>query len=301
MKLKQLSLFLENKPGALSAPVKLLADAGINILTLSIAEARQYGILRLIVRDWEAAKRLLEKNGLAVKTSDVLAVEVADRPGGLAEILVALEEAGINLEYMYAFTLKRESKGAAPVPLRRPGQSHRRAEKEQDQCGRKRRTVQSAGRLNGPLRNIRKGLLWNKLNSGFGNDQFAGLCNIELLSVSPGRASARMTLHPHHLNGIGTVQGGAIFTLADFAFAAASNSHGTVAVAVNASITFMKAAGDGHALGRGAGSGQELQNRHLHGRNQGRPGRPGGALPGPGLPEEGQGVTLGYCPGANIR
>src|SRR5208337_5123335 len=74
------------------------------------------------------------------------------------------------------------------------------------------------------------------------NDKFAERCNIELLSVTPGRASARMTLHPHHLNGIGTVQGGAIFTLADFAFAAAANSHGTVAVAVNASITFMKAA-----------------------------------------------------------
>ena len=77
------------------------------------------------------------------------------------------------------------------------------------------------------------------------NDQFAERCNIELLSVSPGRASARMTLLPHHLNGIGTVQGGAIFTLADFAFAAASNSHGTIAVALNASITFIKAAATG--------------------------------------------------------
>jgi len=77
------------------------------------------------------------------------------------------------------------------------------------------------------------------------NDQFARHCEIELVSVSPGRATARMTLHPHHLNGIGTVQGGAIFTLADFAFAAASNSHGTVAVAVNASVTFMKAARTG--------------------------------------------------------
>ena len=74
------------------------------------------------------------------------------------------------------------------------------------------------------------------------NDKFAELCGIELLSVSPGRATARMTLHSHHLNGIGTVQGGAIFTLADFAFAAASNSHGTIAVALNVSITFMKAA-----------------------------------------------------------
>ena len=76
-------------------------------------------------------------------------------------------------------------------------------------------------------------------------DQFAGHCGIELLSVTPGRASARMTLHPHHLNGLGTVQGGAIFTLADFTFAAAANSHGTVSVAVNASITFMKAGGTG--------------------------------------------------------
>jgi hypothetical protein len=111
MKLKQLSLFLENKPGALSAPVKLLADAKINLLTLSIAEAQQYGILRLIVRDWQAAKKLLEKNGLLVKVTDVLAIEVPDRPGGLADVLVVLEEAGINLEYMYAFTLKRASKG----------------------------------------------------------------------------------------------------------------------------------------------------------------------------------------------
>jgi acyl-CoA thioesterase len=75
----------------------------------------------------------------------------------------------------------------------------------------------------------------------FKNDQFAERANIELLSLSPGQARAKMTLHPHHLNGYGTVQGGAIFTLADFAFAAASNSHGTVAVAINVSITFMKA------------------------------------------------------------
>jgi acyl-CoA thioesterase len=75
----------------------------------------------------------------------------------------------------------------------------------------------------------------------FKNDRFAERTNVELLSVSPGQARAKMTLHPHHLNGYGTVQGGAIFTLADFAFAAASNSHGNVAVAINVSITFMKA------------------------------------------------------------
>jgi acyl-CoA thioesterase len=75
----------------------------------------------------------------------------------------------------------------------------------------------------------------------FKNDKFAEHANIKLLSVSPGQARAKMALHPHHLNGYGTVQGGAIFTLADFAFAAASNSHGMVAVAINVSITFMKA------------------------------------------------------------
>jgi acyl-CoA thioesterase len=63
--------------------------------------------------------------------------------------------------------------------------------------------------------------------------------------VSPGHATAKMTLHPHHLNGINTVQGGVIFTLADFTFAAACNSHGTVAVAISASINFMKAATQG--------------------------------------------------------
>jgi hypothetical protein len=111
MKLKQLSLFLENKPGALSAPVKLLAGAKINILTLSIAEAREYGLLRLIVRDWAAAKKLLEKHGLVVKVTDVLAIEMADRPGGLAGVLEALDDTGINLEYMYPFPLKRDGEG----------------------------------------------------------------------------------------------------------------------------------------------------------------------------------------------
>jgi acyl-CoA thioesterase len=77
------------------------------------------------------------------------------------------------------------------------------------------------------------------------NDRFAALANVELLTVSAGHATAKMVLHSHHLNGLKTIQGGAIFTLADFAFAAACNSHGTVAVALNVSITFMKAATTG--------------------------------------------------------
>jgi hypothetical protein len=111
MKVKQLSLFLENKPGALSRPVKLLAQARLNILTLSIADTQQFGILRLVLRDWEKAKQLLEKEGFVVKVSDLVAIEVADEPGGLAEILETLEKARVNLEYMYGFTLKHEGKG----------------------------------------------------------------------------------------------------------------------------------------------------------------------------------------------
>jgi acyl-CoA thioesterase len=79
----------------------------------------------------------------------------------------------------------------------------------------------------------------------FKNDRFASHSGIELVSVKPGHAMARLSLCPHHLNGLGTVQGGAIFTLADFAFAAAANAAGRVAVAVNASITFVKAVREG--------------------------------------------------------
>lgn len=111
MKVKQLSLFLENKPGSLSGPVKLLAKAKLNILTLSIADTQQFGILRLVIRDWERAKQVLEKEGFVVKVSDMVAIEVADEPGGLADILETLEKARVNLEYMYGFTLRHEGKG----------------------------------------------------------------------------------------------------------------------------------------------------------------------------------------------
>jgi acyl-CoA thioesterase len=82
----------------------------------------------------------------------------------------------------------------------------------------------------------------DKVLSYFKNDRFAGLINLELLTVAPGYARAKMVVQPHHLNAYDTVQGGAIFTLADYAFAAASNSHGTVAVGINVSISYMKAA-----------------------------------------------------------
>lgn len=110
MKMHQLSMFLENKPGRLSEPCRLLADAGINILTLSVADTQQFGILRLIVPDWEAAKSVLEKAGFVVNVTEVVATEVVDQPGGLATILEIIEEVGLNIEYMYAFTFRCNDK-----------------------------------------------------------------------------------------------------------------------------------------------------------------------------------------------
>jgi len=106
MRIPQLSLFIDNKPGHLIVPCRLLADAGINIVTLSLADTKQFGILRLIVREWQRAREVLEAAGLVVAVTEVLAIEVQDRPGGLVELLAIFEETGINVEYMYAFTAR---------------------------------------------------------------------------------------------------------------------------------------------------------------------------------------------------
>jgi acyl-CoA thioesterase len=88
----------------------------------------------------------------------------------------------------------------------------------------------------------------DKIREFFKRDKFAELAGVELLEISPGRAKARMKIGPQHLNGVDIVHGGAIFTLADLVFAVASNSHGTVAVAINASISFIKASPVGTTL-----------------------------------------------------
>ena len=106
MKVEQISIFLENKSGRLAEVAAVLAGAGINIRALSLADTTDFGILRLIVNDNEKAKKVLKENGFTVGKTEVLAVEVADRPGGLAGILNVMKDNGINVEYMYAFVQK---------------------------------------------------------------------------------------------------------------------------------------------------------------------------------------------------
>jgi len=86
---------------------EVLTKAQINLVTLSLADTAQFGILRLIIQDWQKAKTVLEKAGCVVKVTEVLAIEVADRPGGLGQILEIVDRAGLNIEYMYAFAEKR--------------------------------------------------------------------------------------------------------------------------------------------------------------------------------------------------
>lgn len=112
MKIQQISLFMENKPGRLVGPCRELAEAGINVLTLSLADTKQFGILRLIVRDWQRAFAILEKAGYVAKLSEVIVFEAVDRAGQLASILSQFEKAGVNIEYLYAFTLSSGTRSA---------------------------------------------------------------------------------------------------------------------------------------------------------------------------------------------
>jgi len=106
MKVEQISVFLENKPGSLENATRTLRDANINIRTLSVAETVDFGILRLIVNDVEKANSALKESGFRVSKTPVVAVEVPDKPGGLHSIMEVVSKEGINVEYLYAFVEK---------------------------------------------------------------------------------------------------------------------------------------------------------------------------------------------------
>jgi hypothetical protein len=101
--IEQVSVFLENKPGHLAELARTLADAGINMRALMVADTEQFGVVRVICDHPATAKRALEAAGFGVSITRVVAVEMPDRPGALAEVLETLGGAGINVEYAYAF------------------------------------------------------------------------------------------------------------------------------------------------------------------------------------------------------
>ena len=110
MMIHQISIFLENKPGQLSTICRALAEADINIATLSLADTSDFGIVRMIVDDPMKAQKILSGRGHVVNLRDVVGVFVPDRPGGMAEVMQALDGAGVNIEYSYAFAFHRGEK-----------------------------------------------------------------------------------------------------------------------------------------------------------------------------------------------
>ena len=114
--IKQISIFVENKPGRLKAMTHILKDNNIDILAISIADTKDFGILRLIVNDPEKAVKALSDAECTVKLTDVLAIKLEDKPGGLAKVMDTLFDNGISVEYMYAFFSKQD--GQAAVILR---------------------------------------------------------------------------------------------------------------------------------------------------------------------------------------
>lgn len=110
MKIKQLSIFLQNRMGSLSKPLEVLTVANVNIRAMCMADTSEFGILRLVVDDPEKGKQALEENDFLVKITDIIGVEMNDAPGGLTTVLNIIKNNLIDLEYLYAFTHEKEGK-----------------------------------------------------------------------------------------------------------------------------------------------------------------------------------------------
>jgi hypothetical protein len=117
MKVKQISVFLENKTGRLRDALSVLAREQINIRALSIADTSEFGILRLIVPDPDRASAALERHNFTVRQNEVIAVGVPDEPGGLADVLDILQKADLNVEYLYAFVEKAVEKAVVIIRI----------------------------------------------------------------------------------------------------------------------------------------------------------------------------------------
>ena len=120
MLVKQISVFVENKPGKIADILKVLGDNNIDIGALALADTTDFGILRMIVNDADAAKKLLRDVGYVVKTTDVIAVSMEDRAGGLAEVLDVVKADDNTIEYMYAFATREASNAMAVLRVGNP-------------------------------------------------------------------------------------------------------------------------------------------------------------------------------------
>ena len=110
MKIKQLSIFLQNRMGSLSNPLEVLTVADVNIYAMCMADTSEFGILRLVVDDPVKGKKALEENNFLVKTTEIVGVEMNDSPGGLTSVLEVIKDNLIDLEYLYAFTHSKAGK-----------------------------------------------------------------------------------------------------------------------------------------------------------------------------------------------
>ena len=120
MEIKQISVFLQNSAGRLGEVTRVLADAGINLRAISIADTADFGILRLIVNNWEEALKALNKSGFTTKLSDVVAVEIEDKPGSLAMVMDLFRKTMVNIEYLYASLEGKTGKAVVIFKLEDP-------------------------------------------------------------------------------------------------------------------------------------------------------------------------------------
>ncbi len=117
MKIPQLSLFVSNSPGTMADIAAILGEIGVNIRAMSLADTNNFGVLRMVVDDTEKAHQVLKDYGYPVRRNEVIAVEIADRPGSLGSLLRILADAGRNIEYMYAFVQKNADKAVLMLRL----------------------------------------------------------------------------------------------------------------------------------------------------------------------------------------
>jgi len=120
MQVKQISVFVENRAGRLEKTTAVLAEANINIRALSLADTSDFGILRLIVDKPAEAEKALHEAGFTVRTTDVIACMISDKPGGLHEMLTLFANLGVSIEYMYAFFTKQTDRAIMIIRVEEP-------------------------------------------------------------------------------------------------------------------------------------------------------------------------------------